>query len=167
MTRDLDFDSLANLESEDFEDAEHIAQVREEVFIQTERAFSLGRSNRRLVSVLGGLVLYAAGLLTAWVIGVLAPAERESNPVEKSKKQVVLSDTQDLVPGEIRKLALRATGLERARLLRLAGDRYLLEHDDKLGALHCYQLLLRLEKESVSLVDAEATWLWKAVAASL
>jgi hypothetical protein len=142
---------------------------REAVFARTVRVVR-ARSRARWLSFAAALlVAYAAGLLTTSLVKVKnaeppAPVPVGAPPGAPPRAGASVASAVD--PAEILRGVSIAPLADRIRLLKQAGDAYLLGRGDLDGALHCYRQLLELAPTDVKTKTKpgeDDTWLLAAL----
>jgi hypothetical protein len=135
-----------------------------------------GRRRRRMViRSLAACALYSAGIATAWALLPRGNAEQDHRPVEMAQTGAKPADRTGAVqdesqttlaveelndPWQLRQQVAKASPTERIRLLRRAGDLYLLNSGDVESALNCYRQMLELTPRPIQAsVDPNDTWL--------
>jgi len=143
------------------------AGLRETVLERTTRAVRARRGRRRLAVAVALAVAWAAGAGTTRLLDVidgrrardLAEAPRAPAP----SRAIEAAADAVLDPQAILRQVSRAPMEDRIRLLKQAGDAYLLARGDLEKALDCYRQLLELAPEARTRPDDGDTWLLAAL----
>lgn len=126
--------------------------LRRKLLEETTRIVRRRAAGRRCRMAVGWGLAYAAGLVTAWLAlrqEPAAPARPEKSSVRQvatneAARQTPQEDLDRLPPAELRRRVADAPRPEQIRLLRMAGDRYLLGSADVESALDCYRQVIEL-----------------------
>ena len=160
-------DGVAKLPSGSFDVPLPPRAFREAVFARTARVVRARSRGRWLPFAAALLLAYAAGLLTMPLVKVEttetpSPVLVEPRPGEAAPSAASVASAVD--PAEILHSVSTAPMADRIRLLKQAGDAYLLARGDLDGALHCYRQLLELAPPDVKTKPrSDDTWLLAAL----
>jgi len=141
---------LGEIPASAFDMPEPDLSLREAIFARTATVVRGRRKRRRLAGGLALILAYGIGIVTArlWLgagpsgAGDPIEAMQERHRPEKQEEKAAPE-----APEEIERRAFPAPREERIRLLKLAGDQYLVDYCDVDGALRCYRKYLDLVHE--------------------
>lgn len=136
--------------------------LKSELLARTSHRVRMTWRTRIATRVAAGLICFAAGVATTY----LRPEPQSVTTVASVRTTIAAADpappasARTLAPAELELEAEKATvKAESARLFREAGDRFLRDHADFLGALRCYRNFLNEADPADRAVSADDTWL--------